>query len=947
MSNNEKIFNGALGAVLQTQRHSWRERVRTENNSSVLKGGNAGQADILIYPDDMQPVIVETAFEGTRDIDGDAIERLGVKETFNGRDIMTAVAVKIPLNVRDITRGIDGMREWLEGGGELEYAVYSAVPGKQGETTAKDYDIRYPDGEQNSGRIRGTAQDLATMIELAATPDAKIKQVAGEVAGAVHGIGARMYNSLLPKTRAAIAKKVGQPADEHAMRVAACIWLNAASLHSKLAAARPGEIESLAQCKTLGKTAAAWESILRIDYHSVFRPALESLQQLGGREDFAAGILADLHRQTDAMNSLRLGGIADVSSDMFPKIAADQKITAAFYTKMEVAELLAGLAFNLIPDDGRNLKIADFACGTGALLKAAYRQVRRRAEFAKKDLDEVHKINMEECLHGADIQPIAAHLSVAGLASMRPEAEYTRSNIICADVKNGKTGSLDLLKAESLRDLFGGASATGVDNGKYDFRPADGTFDLCIMNPPYSRARGGAKLFAIDGLPEDQRELSVNNLNKLLRGSFADGQAGMASAFCHLADKKLKPGGVLATVLPLSAAGQGSWRAFRAYIMQNYSDIIVVGTATQNLQSFSADTNMGEMLVRARKNESGGNGDITFINLHRLPRTFVEAHETARALQNTKHGELKIGDYVYATCVKAQPKNGDAWGGVGVRNHELAYIAMHLFGGKFTETGLLEEHNFALPMKTLDNYVGPTHHLIGHLQGKEAIGAFGFRGYRLADRDNLSLWQADHKMQTRMTCMPTHSGEVVDGRQELGRKMMAKASTLFIARNLSMSSQALAAAMTETKCMGGSAWNALQIDKESRAAYCLWFNSLPGLICRWQCGGRQHPGRARMQLDDLENFPAPDFAAQTKTAKAARTIANKAYPQLAKLQLMPCSYAWRDDNRKAIDAIVLKMLGITIPPAKMQSLREMWCREPSVHGGTKTIRKTLQADNLL
>ena len=248
----------------------------------------------------------------------------------------------------------------------------------------------------------------------------------------------------------------------------------------------------------------------------------------------------------------------------------------------------------------------------------------------------------------------------------------------------------------------------------------------------------------------------------------------------------------------------------------------------------------------------------------------------------------------------------------------------------------------------------PTHRLIGHLSGKEAIGAFAYREKRLAakairfqDSDNFALWEANHETQTQLTCAPTHRGELIEGRRELAQKMEEKQSTLFLSRNLSFTSQALAAAMTETPCMGGRAWNALQCPQNVRAAYCLWFNSLLGLICRWQCGGRQHPGRAQMQLGDIKHFPAPDFAAKTTAAKNAITIANKEYKRLAKLQLMPCSYAWRDDNRKEIDKAVMQMLGITIPEAKLQALREMWCTEPSVHGGNKTILKTLHADKLL
>ena len=948
MQNNENAFNYALGEVMQNLRAGWKNRVKTEMNDSIVyDDGRSGRADNLIYPDDMQPVVIEAAFGNTPNIDGDAIARLGAKESGNNHDIMTAVAVKIPLEARTISNGTAGMREWLEGGAKLEYAVYSAVPAAQGETRAKPYDIRYPDGDPDSGWIYGTARDLADLIELAATPDMKIKQIAQQTGGAVRGIGAQMYSDLPKKIRADIAQQVGQPADEHAMRVAACVWLNALSLHSKLAAARPGEVLSHDQCKTVGQTAQAWRDILKIDYHSVFYPALASLELLPPKP--AANILARLCEQVDAINSLQLGGVADVSSDMFPELATDRKVTAAYYTKMEVAELLAGLAFNLIGDNGNQLKIADFACGTGALLKAAYRQVRRRADFNGEDLNALHKTYMEECLHGADIQPIATHLTVAGLAGMRPQADYEQSNVICADIRNGKTGALDLLEVDALRDLFGGEAAAGVE-GKYDFRPADGSFDLCIMNPPYSRPHGGKMIFGAKGVPESQRKNSVKNLGLLLADSFANMRAGMASAFCYLADKKLKHGGVLAAVLPLSAAGQDSWREFRKHIVGNYSDIMLIGTATQELQSFSADTGMGEMLIVARKSQDGGNGKITTANLHRLPRDFVEAHEVARALRHTEQSaELKIGDYTFATCVKLPSKNGDSWGDVGVASHEMAIVAAKITQGILVEPGLVNEFAIKIPMAYLSAHceIGPSHDEIGHPPGGDGRGAFALREFRRGDRVNLSLWEANHETQVRLVCAPTHHGKLMDGQQASAKRMLDKQSTLFISRGLGLASQKIAAAMTEAPCMGGRAWNALQCPQESRAAYCLWFNSLPGLICRWQCSGRQHPGRAQMQLVNLKNFPAPDFNGKTAAAKRAVKIANEEFPRLAEMTLMPCSYAWRDNARKEIDRVVLNMLGIKATEEQMQALRETWCREPSVHGGNKTIIKTLHDDKLL
>ena len=51
---------------------------------------------------------------------------------------------------------------------------------------------------------------------------------------------------------------------------------------------------------------------------------------------------------------------------------------------------------------------------------------------------------------------------------------------------------------------------------------------------------------------------------------------------------------------------------------------------------------------------------IIAANLRRLPRDFVEAHETAKYIalrQTIKSGELKIGDYVFATGITLSAQN--------------------------------------------------------------------------------------------------------------------------------------------------------------------------------------------------------------------------------------------------------------------------------------------------
>ena len=87
-------------------------------------------------------------------------------------------------------------------------------------------------------------------------------------------------------------------------------------------------------------------------------------------------------------------------------------------------------------------------------------------------------------------------------------------------------------------------------------------------------------------------------MNVMGRNSCYHGNAGIASAFVALAHSKLKPGGVLALVMPLSAAAGLSWQEFRQMLVQRYTDVTVLSiAATGDAMSFSSDTGMAECLV--------------------------------------------------------------------------------------------------------------------------------------------------------------------------------------------------------------------------------------------------------------------------------------------------------------------------------------------------------------
>ena len=94
---------------------------------------------------------------------------------------------------------------------------------------------------------------------------------------------------------------------------------------------------------------------------------------------------------------------------------------------------------------------------------------------------------------------------------------------------------------------------------------------------------------------------------QLTEGTSAHGNAGEASIFLVLADRKLKADGVLALVMPLSLMSGDAWEDSRALLAKNYSDLVLVSIAGADGAdlSFSADTGMGECLVVGRKAATG------------------------------------------------------------------------------------------------------------------------------------------------------------------------------------------------------------------------------------------------------------------------------------------------------------------------------------------------------
>jgi type I restriction-modification system DNA methylase subunit len=175
------------------------------------------------------------------------------------------------------------------------------------------------------------------------------------------------------------------------------------------------------------------------------------------------------------------------------------------------------------------LRVADFACGTGSLLCGAYNEMRRHLELKGVSARKLHAAFIENSLVGCDVMPSATHITASMLSSAFPEERYKHTNILTLPFGRQTDGSVSLGALEflstqgALSIIDTGASGVGA-SGVADADPwaviggtgiADGSFDLVIMNPPFTRLTGGGgktseiplPMFAAFGNEKDEQEL--------------------------------------------------------------------------------------------------------------------------------------------------------------------------------------------------------------------------------------------------------------------------------------------------------------------------------------------------------------------------------------------------------------------------------------------------------
>jgi len=952
---NEIAFNVRLLDVLKTKHPRWRDHAGVEQT--------ALRPDIVIRPPGGLPVVLETEFTPAHSVEVDAQSRLGQFLQYSGDPIEQTIAVQVPRELSQVPQ--QDLKRHIEAA-QFRYCTYSLQ--------AADAAVRWP----TTGWLVGSIDDLASCIEnvslserLLAEGTQILEQSIGEAAG-------KLRETAGPHALAIVAQWLHQEDGEQTSRMAMAIVANALVFHTAIVEAHG--IATLDQLRIPGRNhvsksrlLACWQHILdTINYYPIFRIASDLLRPIP--DDTAQAVLNRLAQAASDLAGLGATTLHDLSGRMFQRLIADRKFLATFYTLPTSAALLGELAVSRVDADWSDadaltrLQVADLACGTGALLSAAYRALAARYRRTGGDDQTLHRPMMERALIAADIMPAATHLTASMLSSAHPSTTFGRTRVHTLPYgqqsqekrRTMALGALDLIEDDTAPSLFGTgatvAHGTGADvesAGSQDMILPRATADLVIMNPPFTRPTNHDKAevpvpsFAGLGKSEEEQQAMAKRLVEIRRRlaqPVGHGNAGLASNFIDLAHAKTKPGGVMALVLPASCISGGSWEDMRRLLEREYEDLAVLTIAAHGNtdRAFSADTGMAEALVIATKCRAGreGRGETLFVNLRHRPQSLAEAFEMARAVgclsPQTRQGRLCMGDSeTIGTYIRAPLRQG---GCAFLRETTLADAVLGLL-----EQTLRLPRGYAAPLATTGlGAIGKKGLLHRDISGKTSSraprGPFDIVPIQGVPQYP-ALWSHDASRERSLVVPPDSEGAVRPGCDDRAVSAWKRtASRLHFNLDFRINSQSLTACLTPAKAIGGTAWPNFILEKEEWTyPLVLWSNTTLGLLSFWWIGTRQQQGRARLTITQLPRLTvlAPRSLSQEQLAQA-----EVIFDRFKEKVFLPANEAYRDDVRQALDrAVLVELLGLAaevLDPIAL--LRDQWCAEPSVHGGKKTRR---------
>ena len=476
----------------------------------------------------------------------------------------------------------------------------------------------------------------------------------------------------------------------------------------------------------------------------------------------------------------------------------------------------------------------------------------------------------------------------------------------------------------------------------------------------------------------------------MFAGTCANGNAGYATNFVAIADKKLAPGGSLGLILPSTFTDGASWSKCRDLFRQNYESLTVISIAGPSNKdgAFSFDTNMNEVMVIARKHGKEtlrkiADAEIqikrTDAEVARLDRALTRKTKDARKIKATKgrwlseRAELvrRLGGYGAArgTFVSLEERPRSALHALEIgRQIAGRRRPAALDGAKYAHTPVALGRQVA--GSVLDCPLGSGWWFVNVYDARLVQCA-----YRLARGAlKISEWEeckipmtvlggsfgpltrdiADKKpdgLRAPFTIFPLKSNAAYfslsannAGEQQ---SMLVKPDGMAVPKDGASRARVREQAATATHVhlniisdYRSQKLLVLYTDRKTlgggalpsfntrhEKALAVWGNSSLGVLCFWANSGKQKFGRGISSKTAMARMPVLDFE-RLGAAKLGKL--DGIFDRYATEKLRPIKYLYDDPVRIAMDDEVCGVLGVS---GSLDDIRRRLCREPSISGG--------------
>lgn len=986
MANSENTITSAFVNVLRPMRDAW-----SINEQITRPFLNATQKpDVIVTEKGRNPVVIEVKVDGdtpnfTGQIQAEAhFGMLLDPSVFTGltyNAIENVLRVRMPARFRTMPQ--DKIEPEMQRAQDIAYILLNKSESESETVPAPVLFIteREPNTEvklesfPQSGWLSGSVADIATAIRVRATPISQIDAAADLLEKRIETAAQQLEAAIQerPSIGAEIETVLFQKAGEQTSRMAMLIITNAFVFQSVLAG-KP-EMERVMSLKRMlsdnakrlryARVIDGWNIILKVNYRPIFHVAKRIVEAIATDDALVDVILATLCDTAKELVDQRLTQVHELAGTVFQRLIVDRKYVKANYTRLESVALLSALVLPKTQENVSELKVADFACGTGSLLNGAYQRILELHEHAGGKGSRIHTRMIEKNLVGCDVMPNASHLTASLLTSIYPDLKIGNTRIHTMpygsqEDRSYALGALDLYDIPETLPLpmmgtaaqqIGGEDDTTVMTQR-EFRY--GEFDIVVLNPPFTRpdsdTNSSVPKAVFRGSSRDkEEEQKMRHARRQKDWRVGDGNAGLASDFVDLADKMLKENGKskMGFILPVTCLTTSDWRKVRNMWATEYHDVVVITIADAKGEScaFSADTSMAECMVVATKGKEPNTGRGTFISLNHRPQSVLEALEivntiyrldSIRRLEDEPSGgdPLKVGGEILGHVLNCPLQIDKPWEAARIKEMALIQSAHRLAEGKMwlpTQVSPLE-----IPVCLVSEIaeVGASHR---DIHEKSERGAFDVEK-GCTDTDlYLGLWSVNAPIQRAMVVVPDCHLIARPNRYEKAQMILSHNGRVHFNVDMRFNANSLGVLFTEKPAIGISSLPNVVLKKQIYDyVWTLWGNSTLGLLLHWAHSGKQQPGRGRGSRTALLQMPTLDVRCLSDEALES---AERIFHDLKHKRMLPFNEIDHDPVRHELDTLLLtEVLDITSEDAHkaIHRLRELLCAEPSIHGGKKS-----------